>query len=141
MFGPWRKDDDVPFPERFAALRAKLREQFTEAEALTATIQKKLAEISVDGLGAQWHSAAPCVCSRPRVVRALASVRAIVRVYSSRRDIPAPAGLPPLSNYRLMERYLNRFMSRRGARKQVDHIPHFVCEFAERRGDQHLAPS
>ena len=27
-------------------------------------------------------------------------------VYSSRRDVPAPAGLLPLSNYRLMERYL-----------------------------------
>ena len=34
------EDDDVPFPERFAALRAKLEEQFAEAERLTATIRQ-----------------------------------------------------------------------------------------------------
>jgi type I restriction enzyme M protein len=43
------EDDDVPFPERFAALRAKLDEQFLEAEKLTATIRTKLAGVGVDG--------------------------------------------------------------------------------------------
>ena len=33
------EDDDVPFAERFAALRAKLEEQFAEADKLTATIR------------------------------------------------------------------------------------------------------
>jgi type I restriction enzyme M protein len=41
-------DNDVPFEERFAALRAKLEEQFADAEKLTATIRSKLAEV---GLG------------------------------------------------------------------------------------------
>jgi type I restriction enzyme M protein len=40
------EDDDVPFPERFAALRAKLEEQFAEADKLTATIRTKLAGVS-----------------------------------------------------------------------------------------------
>ena len=35
--------DDVPFAERFAALQDKLDAQFAEAEALTATIRKRLA--------------------------------------------------------------------------------------------------
>ena len=39
------EDDDVPFPERFAALRAKLEEQFAEADKLTATIREKLSGI------------------------------------------------------------------------------------------------
>ena len=39
------EDDDVPFAERFAALRAKLEEQFAEAEKLTATIRQKLGEV------------------------------------------------------------------------------------------------
>ena len=43
------EDDDVPFAERFAALRAKLEEQFAEAEKLTATIRAKLAGVGVDG--------------------------------------------------------------------------------------------
>ena len=43
------EDDDVPFPERFAALRTKLDEQFEEAEMLTATIRSKLAGIAVNG--------------------------------------------------------------------------------------------
>ena len=37
--------DDVPFAERFAALQDKLDAQFAEAEALTATIRKRLAGI------------------------------------------------------------------------------------------------
>ena len=48
----WRadvEDDDVPFPERFAALRAKLEEQFAEAEKLTAIIRTRLAGVGVDG--------------------------------------------------------------------------------------------
>jgi type I restriction enzyme M protein len=43
------EDDDEPFPERFAALRARLDEQFAEAEMLTATIRSKLAGVSIDG--------------------------------------------------------------------------------------------
>jgi type I restriction enzyme M protein len=43
------EDDDVPFGERFASLRAKLEENFVEADALTATIRAKLARVSVDG--------------------------------------------------------------------------------------------
>ncbi len=38
-------DDDVPFPERFAALRAKLDGQFAEAATLTATIRSRLAGV------------------------------------------------------------------------------------------------
>ena len=37
------EDDDVPFAERFAALRAKLEEQFERARSLSATIREKLA--------------------------------------------------------------------------------------------------
>lgn len=36
-------DDDVPFVERFAALKGKLGEQFSESERLTAMIQHRLA--------------------------------------------------------------------------------------------------
>ena len=43
------EDDEVPFVERFAALREKLEGQFSEADTLTATIREKLARISVDG--------------------------------------------------------------------------------------------
>jgi type I restriction enzyme M protein len=43
------EDDAGSFPERFAALRAKLDGQLAEAEALTATIRWKLAEITIDG--------------------------------------------------------------------------------------------
>jgi type I restriction enzyme M protein len=42
------EDDDVPFEDRFAALRTKLEEQFAEAESLTATIRSRLTGISVD---------------------------------------------------------------------------------------------
>jgi len=41
--------DDVPFEERFAELKETLAEQFAEAEELSALIQKRLEEISVDG--------------------------------------------------------------------------------------------
>ncbi len=40
------EDDDVPFAERFAALRTKLEEHFAEAEKLTAMIRKSLAGLS-----------------------------------------------------------------------------------------------
>jgi type I restriction enzyme M protein len=43
------EDDDVPFADRFVALRAKLYEQFSEAERLAATIRAKLAGTSADG--------------------------------------------------------------------------------------------
>ena len=43
------EDDDVPFAERFTALRAKLEEQFTIGEQLTAVIRAKLAGVVVDG--------------------------------------------------------------------------------------------
>ncbi|KRP85206.1 DNA methyltransferase [Bradyrhizobium pachyrhizi] len=43
------EDDDVPFSERFAALRAKLDEQVQENEKLTAIIRAKLAEIGANG--------------------------------------------------------------------------------------------
>ncbi|MBT3071432.1 type I restriction-modification system subunit M [Rhodomicrobium sp. Az07] len=36
------EDDEVPFKERFAALQARLEEQFAESEALTATIRERL---------------------------------------------------------------------------------------------------
>jgi len=42
------EDDDMPFAERFAALREKLNEQFLEAEKLTSTIRQKLAKVDVD---------------------------------------------------------------------------------------------
>jgi type I restriction enzyme M protein len=43
------EDDDVPFPERFAALRSTLDEQFSEANRLTVAIQVKLSRVGVDG--------------------------------------------------------------------------------------------
>lgn len=39
------EDDAAPFPERFAALQAKLEEQFAESEKLTATIRERLAGV------------------------------------------------------------------------------------------------
>jgi type I restriction enzyme M protein len=42
------EDDDVPFPERLAALKVKLDAQFASAEQLTATIREKLAGVAVD---------------------------------------------------------------------------------------------
>jgi type I restriction enzyme M protein len=39
------EEDDVPFMDRFTALQEKLDEQFAEAEALTATIRARLAEV------------------------------------------------------------------------------------------------
>jgi len=41
------EDDDVPFAERFAALRATLDGQFAEADKLTATIREKLELVGV----------------------------------------------------------------------------------------------
>jgi type I restriction enzyme M protein len=43
------EDDDVPFGERFATLKAKLDGQFAEAERLTDTIRAKLAKVGLDG--------------------------------------------------------------------------------------------
>jgi type I restriction enzyme M protein len=43
------EDDDVPFDDRFAALKARLEDQFSEADKLTATIRAKLAEVIVNG--------------------------------------------------------------------------------------------
>ena len=42
------EEDDVPFVERFAALRETLTEQFAESERLTALIQEKLAEVAIN---------------------------------------------------------------------------------------------
>ena len=42
------EDDEVPFEERFAALRARLEDQLAEADKLTATIRHTLAGIGVD---------------------------------------------------------------------------------------------
>lgn len=39
------EDDDVPFTERFAALKERLDEHFAQAEKLTATIRAKLAGV------------------------------------------------------------------------------------------------
>jgi type I restriction enzyme M protein len=39
------EDDDAPFPERFAALKAKLEEQFAEADRLTATIRENFQRV------------------------------------------------------------------------------------------------
>ena len=41
-------EDDMPFPERFAALQEELDEHFALADELTATIRKRLAGIVVD---------------------------------------------------------------------------------------------
>jgi type I restriction enzyme M protein len=43
------EDDDMPFADRFAALRAKLDEQFAEANRLTVVIRERLAGVSSDG--------------------------------------------------------------------------------------------
>jgi len=43
------EEDDVPFPERFAAMRATLEEQFAEANRLARTIRTKLAGVSDGG--------------------------------------------------------------------------------------------
>jgi type I restriction enzyme M protein len=40
------EDDEVPFPERFAALRAKLETQFVESEALSGAISTRLAKLA-----------------------------------------------------------------------------------------------
>jgi len=40
------QEDDVPFPERFAALRAKLEEQFADSETLAANIQAQLDKVA-----------------------------------------------------------------------------------------------
>jgi type I restriction enzyme M protein len=42
------EEDEVPFAERFAALQARLSEQFAEAETLSAAIREKLAGVGVD---------------------------------------------------------------------------------------------
>ncbi len=39
------EEDDVPFPERFAALQEQLEEQFAEADELTAMIRARLAGV------------------------------------------------------------------------------------------------
>ena len=41
------EDDDVPFAERFAALRYKLEAEFTESDKLATDIRTGLAELSV----------------------------------------------------------------------------------------------
>jgi type I restriction enzyme M protein len=41
--------DDVPFEERFTTLKARLEEQFVEAETLAVTIRERLARVTVDG--------------------------------------------------------------------------------------------
>jgi type I restriction enzyme M protein len=43
------EDDDVPFPERFAALKGKLDAQLVESDRLAATIRANLARIDVNG--------------------------------------------------------------------------------------------
>ena len=43
------EDDEVPFAERFAALRAKLEKEFAGGAQLTATIRAKLAGVAIDG--------------------------------------------------------------------------------------------
>jgi type I restriction enzyme M protein len=42
------EDDDVPFAERFAALRTRLEGEFAEADKLTAIIQSKLIKVEVN---------------------------------------------------------------------------------------------
>jgi type I restriction enzyme M protein len=39
------EEDETPFSERFAALQDQMEAQFTEAEALTATIRARLAAV------------------------------------------------------------------------------------------------
>jgi len=43
------EEDDMPFPDRFSALQAKLNGQFAQAEKLTAAILQKLAGVGVNG--------------------------------------------------------------------------------------------
>jgi type I restriction enzyme M protein len=43
------EDDDVSFAERFAALRAKLEEEFAKSDELTASIRARMAGVSFDG--------------------------------------------------------------------------------------------
>jgi len=43
------EDDDMPFVERFAALQAKLQEQFKTSDRLTGTILNKLEGVIADG--------------------------------------------------------------------------------------------
>lgn len=43
------EDDDMPFEERFAALTAKLKEQFERADKLNTTIQNRLRGVAFDG--------------------------------------------------------------------------------------------
>jgi type I restriction enzyme M protein len=43
------EDEEVPFAERFAALRTKLEEHFSDADRLAATIRAKLAGVNIDG--------------------------------------------------------------------------------------------
>ena len=43
------EEDATPFAERFAALQAKLEEQFAESERLTGVIRERLAGVMVDG--------------------------------------------------------------------------------------------
>lgn len=42
-------DDDIPFPERFASLKTKLAEQFSEADRLTTLIQNELNKVTWNG--------------------------------------------------------------------------------------------
>jgi type I restriction enzyme M protein len=41
-------DDEMPFPKRYGALRAKLDQQFANAEKLTAAIRARLTKVCVD---------------------------------------------------------------------------------------------
>jgi type I restriction enzyme M protein len=43
------EDDDVPFPERFVALKGKLEKQLLLSEGLTVTIRAMLSRIGVNG--------------------------------------------------------------------------------------------
>lgn len=43
------EDDEVPFEQRFAALRATLDQQFSTSNALSASIRMQLARVSADG--------------------------------------------------------------------------------------------
>jgi type I restriction enzyme M protein len=43
------EDDDVPFVERFAMLKAKLERQFHESDDLTSRIRSELAKVGVNG--------------------------------------------------------------------------------------------
>jgi type I restriction enzyme M protein len=42
------EDDEIPFADRFAILQAKLYEQFTEADKLTATIRARISGVRLD---------------------------------------------------------------------------------------------